>query len=120
MNYLTGRQQQALDCIITYKEKYGFPPSHVELAAMLNVKSSKAASDFLKALEKKGYIKIHWAVPRGITVLQEDPDYKKKYESLVLKIEKLTRKYETFGAKSGDEVVEDLRGLLVDSTNKEC
>jgi len=66
---LTDRQQEVLDILTNYVEEYGIAPSHVELAELIGVKSSKAAADHLKALERKNVIEIYPDKPRGIRIL---------------------------------------------------
>jgi len=68
---LTQRQQQVLEVLKDYVETYGIAPTHVELAKLIGVNSSKAAADHLKALEKKNVIKIYPDKPRGIQILQQ-------------------------------------------------
>ena len=66
---LTQRQQEVLDTLTSYVEEYGIAPSHVELAELIGVKSSKAAADHLKALERKNVIEIYPDKPRGIRII---------------------------------------------------
>jgi len=68
---LTQRQQEVLDALTRYVEDYGIAPSHVELAELIGVKSSKAAADHLKALERKNVIEIYPDKPRGIRLLNQ-------------------------------------------------
>lgn len=68
-NKLTIRQEYVLNKVKGYIKEFGFPPSHVDIAKMIDVKSTKAAADYLRAIEKKGYIKIHPKISRGIQVL---------------------------------------------------
>lgn len=66
---LTARQKEVLDVLREYIEFNGIAPTHVELARLLGVSSSKAAADHLKALAKKGAIRLHSDKPRGIQIL---------------------------------------------------
>lgn len=72
---LTQRQSEVLDILQNYIEEYGIAPSHVELAELIGVRSSKAAADHLKALEKKNVIEIYPDKPRGIRVLTASNDH---------------------------------------------
>jgi repressor LexA len=72
---LTQRQQEVLTALIGYIEDYGIAPSHVELAELIGVKSSKAAADHLKALERKNVIEIYPDKPRGIRVLNQQNEF---------------------------------------------
>jgi len=68
---LTQRQGEVLDALKSYIEDYGIAPSHVELAELIGVKSSKAAADHLKALERKNVIEIYPDKPRGIRLINQ-------------------------------------------------
>lgn len=66
---LTMRQQEVLDVLRDFIEQNGIAPTHAELAELLGVSSTKAAADHLKALAKKGVIRLHSEKTRGIQVL---------------------------------------------------
>jgi len=70
MKELTNRQSEVFDVLKQYVQEYGIAPTHVELAELIGVSSSKAAADHLKALEKKNVIKIYADKPRGIQILE--------------------------------------------------
>lgn len=53
---LTPRQRKAFD-FITEKTKSGIPPTIREIAAHMGFSSTGTVRDYLKALERKGYIK---------------------------------------------------------------
>ena len=72
---LTQRQTEVLGALKGYIEDYGIAPSHVELADLIGVKSSKAAADHLKALERKNVIEIYPDKPRGIRLLNQENEY---------------------------------------------
>jgi repressor LexA len=72
---LTQRQEEVLAALTGYVEDYGIAPSHVELAELIGVKSSKAAADHLKALERKNVIEIYPDKPRGIRILNQGNEY---------------------------------------------
>ncbi|TQV82987.1 transcriptional repressor LexA [Aliikangiella coralliicola] len=72
MKELTSRQSEVFEILKEYVENYGIAPTHVELAELIGVSSSKAAADHLKALEKKNVIKIYPDKPRGIKVLESN------------------------------------------------
>jgi repressor LexA len=74
MKELTNRQNEVFDILKEYVENYGIAPTHVELAELIGVSSSKAAADHLKALEKKNVIKIYADKPRGIQILTSSND----------------------------------------------
>ncbi|MDF1821852.1 MAG: transcriptional repressor LexA [Alcanivoracaceae bacterium] len=68
---LTARQQQVLDCIRSHVQETGMAPTRAEIAEIMGFQSKNAASDHLRALERKGYIRIHNDRSRGIQVLDE-------------------------------------------------
>ena len=66
---LTARQQQVLDCIRESQSETGMAPTRAEIAERMGFQSKNAASDHLRALERKGYIKLHGDRSRGIQLL---------------------------------------------------
>ena len=66
---LTVRQQQVLDCIRQFQSDTGMAPTRAELAELMGFQSKNAASDHLRALERKGCIKLHNDRSRGIQLL---------------------------------------------------
>jgi repressor LexA len=72
MKGLTTRQTEVFDVLKNYIEDYGIAPTHIELAKLIGVSSSKAAADHLKALEKKEVIQIYADKPRGIRILESN------------------------------------------------
>lgn len=66
---LTGRQREVLDCIRKHLHETGMAPTRAEIADIMGFQSKNAASDHLRALERKGYIRIHNDRSRGIQVL---------------------------------------------------
>ncbi|MCO7225312.1 transcriptional repressor LexA [Pleionea sp. CnH1-48] len=71
---LTMRQQHVLDVLRDFIEENGIAPTHAELARLLDVSSTKAAADHLKALAKKGAIRLHSEKTRGIQILASEVD----------------------------------------------
>ncbi|MGB0496208.1 MAG: transcriptional repressor LexA, partial [Kangiellaceae bacterium] len=72
---LTDRQKEVFEVLRDYIGEYGIAPSHVELADLIGVRSSKAAADHLKALERKNVIEIYPDKPRGIRVIEEKNEF---------------------------------------------
>lgn len=66
---LTFRQQQVLDCIRQFIADTGMAPTRAELADLMGFQSKNAASDHLRALERKGYVRLHNDRSRGIQLL---------------------------------------------------
>jgi len=73
MEKLTSRQAQILKMIRRFMESKGFPPTRAEIAAKLGFRSPNAAEDHLRALERKGAIRLLPGASRGIQVLTEGP-----------------------------------------------
>ncbi len=65
---LTKRQNQILKFISEYIDNIGFPPTRNELSAHFGFRSPNAAESHLRALEKKGVIRIERRRSRGITL----------------------------------------------------
>jgi repressor LexA len=71
MKRLTPRQQHILDLIRRHVQEQGMPPTRLEIARMLGVRSVNAVEDHLKALVRKGYIELLSGRNRNIRLLQE-------------------------------------------------
>jgi repressor LexA len=69
---LTERQEKVLNFIQHYMQHNGYPPTIVEMCREFNFSSTNAATQFLVALERKGYIKRSAkGASRGIQILDE-------------------------------------------------
>lgn len=53
---LTPKQKRILDFVQSYSEAQGYPPTQREIAAHFRLKSLGSVQDYLKALERKGYL----------------------------------------------------------------
>jgi repressor LexA len=73
MQNLTARQQEIFDYLLSHQEERGYPPTLREICAQFGMRSTRAASDHLKALERKGYISRNPEVSRGIELLGARP-----------------------------------------------
>lgn len=71
MKRLTPRQQHILDLIRRHVQEQGMPPTRLEIARMLGVRSVNAVEDHLKALVRKGYIELLSGRNRNIRLLQD-------------------------------------------------
>ena len=72
MRPLTKRQAQILELIKVFIKDTGMPPTRAELAQTLGFKSANAAEEHLKALAKKGVIKMKPGASRGIQLVEEE------------------------------------------------
>lgn len=68
MKNLTKRQEEILNLIKKHMFDLGFPPTRADIAKSLGFKSPNAAEQHLRAIEKKGYIKILSGASRGIVL----------------------------------------------------
>ena len=68
---LTDRQQAVLDCIRNHLREFGVPPSRSEIARAVGFAFPSGADTHLKALERKGWIRIHRGKDHGIRLLRE-------------------------------------------------
>ncbi|MDP2792047.1 MAG: transcriptional repressor LexA [Rectinemataceae bacterium] len=71
MKTLTDRQSEVLDFIASYIGKHSYPPTIRETAEQFSI-SVKGAYDHVKALEKKGYLRIGENRSRAIEILHRD------------------------------------------------
>ena len=74
MKNLTKRQQEILNLIKNHMLDFGFPPTRADIAKTLGFKSPNAAEQHLRAIEKKGFIKILSGASRGIILNNSDND----------------------------------------------
>ncbi|MGO2132880.1 MAG: transcriptional repressor LexA [Halomonas sp.] len=63
---LTSRQQNVYDFIIKTMNDMGYPPTRAEISRALGFRSPNAAEEHLRALERKGAIRMIRGTSRGI------------------------------------------------------
>jgi repressor LexA len=66
---LTERQKAILDFIVETVQTRGFPPTLREIGRAFSIRSTKGVNDHLAALERKGKIRRHADLSRGIEVV---------------------------------------------------
>lgn len=66
---LTAKQALVFKFIKRYQAKHGYPPTRAEIVKQFGYSSATAANDHLKAIEKRGWIKLLPTVSRGIKIL---------------------------------------------------
>jgi len=66
MRQLTPRQKEILNMIQEFIAEYGMPPTRADIARELGFKSSNAAEEHLRALQKKGVLELVPGASRGI------------------------------------------------------
>lgn len=69
MKDLTRRQQEVLQVLLKFQDKYGYPPTCKEVAHLMDMSSPNAAAEHLKTLERKGVITITRYKARGIQIV---------------------------------------------------
>ena len=74
MKNLTKRQEEILNLIKSHILNLGFPPTRADIARSLGFKSPNAAEQHLRAIEKKGFIKILSGASRGIVLNDNEND----------------------------------------------
>ena len=68
MQDLTARQAEILTLIHDHMTETGMPPTRAEIARQLGFKSTNAAEEHLRALERKGAIELIPGTSRGIRI----------------------------------------------------
>ncbi len=71
---LTEKQKLVLQLVCDHIKDHGYPPTRMDIAKSLGFKSANAAEEHLRALEKKGFIRILNQRSRGIQVIQTSED----------------------------------------------
>ncbi|QJQ94447.1 MULTISPECIES: transcriptional repressor LexA [Halomonadaceae] len=70
---LTPRQQNVYDFIVKTMSELGYPPTRAEIARALGFRSPNAAEEHLRALDKKGVIRMVAGTSRGIRLPAQEP-----------------------------------------------
>jgi repressor LexA len=68
---MTKRQQEILQFLFAYHADHGYPPTLREICTEFGMASTRAASDHLDALARKGEIKRKEGLSRGIVFLKD-------------------------------------------------
>lgn len=71
---LTSRQQNVYDFIVKTMHELGYPPTRAEIARALGFRSPNAAEEHLRALERKGVIRVIRGTSRGIRLPAQEND----------------------------------------------
>jgi hypothetical protein len=81
---LTARQSRILEVIRDTVRDRGYPPTLRELTAAVGIGSSSTASEQLRILQARGYIRVTPNTPRGIMLL--DPADEPTLEQVGVKL----------------------------------
>jgi repressor LexA len=73
MQRLTSRQQAIYHYLNRHLEEHGYPPTLREICSEFGMRSTRAASDHLHALERKGFINRTRDRSRGIELMGARP-----------------------------------------------
>lgn len=68
MKNLTARQHEVLSLIVAFQKQHGIPPTQKEVANLMGAASPNAATDMLRAIQRKGAITLVPGVSRGISI----------------------------------------------------
>ncbi len=71
MKTLTARQKEVLDFISSYLDSHAYPPTIREIAESFSI-SVKGAYDHVKAIEKKGFLRLGENRSRALELLRRD------------------------------------------------
>ncbi|PMR71823.1 transcriptional repressor LexA [Billgrantia endophytica] len=71
---LTSRQQNVYDFIVKTMSEFGYPPTRAEIARALGFRSPNAAEEHLRALERKGAIRVIRGTSRGIRLPAQEAE----------------------------------------------
>ncbi|MFO1399828.1 MAG: transcriptional repressor LexA [Steroidobacteraceae bacterium] len=67
---LSPRQRQVLQRIQHHLERHGMPPTRAELALALGLRNRQGIEQHLRALERKGYLRLEPGIARGIRLAE--------------------------------------------------
>jgi len=67
---MTARQKKVLDFIYDFARENGYPPTIRQIGEQFGIKSPNGVADHLKALERKGEIRLESGAARGIELLR--------------------------------------------------
>ncbi|QEM82188.1 transcriptional repressor LexA [Halomonas binhaiensis] len=71
---LTPRQQNVYDFIVKTMNELGYPPTRAEISRALGFRSPNAAEEHLRALERKGAIRVIRGTSRGIRLPAQEAE----------------------------------------------
>jgi repressor LexA len=68
---LSPRQQQILRLISQFIARHGLPPTRADLAQALRLRNRQGIDQHLRAIERKGYLRLEPGIARGIRLLPD-------------------------------------------------
>lgn len=73
-SFLTRRQKEILDFIVTFREEQGISPTHREIRERFGYSSYGTVHKHLRLLREKGYLKRSWNQKRGLEIVRQASD----------------------------------------------
>lgn len=70
--YLTERQKEILDFILSFQRARGIAPTHREICERFGYSSYGTVYKHLKLLQEKGFLRREWNQKRGIEVVEQE------------------------------------------------
>lgn len=70
MGPLSPRQRRCLEAVLAHRRRTGLPPTYRELGRLLRIASTNGVRGHLKALERKGYLRLGRGA-RGLELAEE-------------------------------------------------
>jgi repressor LexA len=75
MNTPTAKQQEVLDFLKSYRQRNGYSPSSRDIQEHFGFQSQTAAVNHIKALAKKGLVKVNPNIARAVVPVGEIISY---------------------------------------------
>lgn len=72
MKSLTDKQKQVFDFIVNNLNEMGCPPTRAEISKSIGCRSPNSADLHLRAIEKKGFVKLYQGISRGIKIIEQE------------------------------------------------
>lgn len=79
MNTPTAKQAKVLDFLKAYRKQHGYSPSSRDIQSHFGFQSQTAAVNHIKALAKKGLVKVHPNISRAVVPVGETISYEEPY-----------------------------------------
>jgi len=81
---LSPRQQQILRLISQFMKRHGLPPTRADLARALRLRNRQGIDQHLRAIERKGYLRLEPGIARGIRLLSSATEAAAEAHALLL------------------------------------
>src|SRR6202167_3073120 len=81
---LSPRQQQILRLISHVMRRHGLPPTRADLARALRLRNRQGIDQHLRAIERKGYLRLEPGIARGVRLLSSATEAAAEAHALLL------------------------------------